>query len=307
MWQLRRPLQYPLRRRTLFRACRHAIVHTSFVAAAVERDGVVVFEPFSIGLLALAAMQPAAPSGAQAPIRSADQLAPPPAGSPHGFSYVLPVIEDSDYPRYALEMGIEGTSLIRMVLGPDSRIVACDTDRSAGLAILDEQACRLYRRRARFAIRQGLQQAVARAPVTWRLGEPVPFNMFAMLDDFDRNYPGLTSGEQVPSTLRESELRHCFAQAAAADRECRLPSAPRQSWLSADLAQEPGRLTIRRGRAEGIAFRIDGRRRDLVLASVSGRIGAPCRQSGGETIWCAPRGWSAVLSGETFSILRSAP
>jgi hypothetical protein len=259
-------------------------------------------------LLFLAALVLSQASQAQIPSsRRGVPLAPPPASSTAPFNYLAPVIGEDDYPAYALEMGVSGTSVIRGVAARDGRVMQCETVSSAGLAILDEQACRIYRERGRFALREGLQHAAFQARVRWELGEPIAFNMFALLEGFDSFYSDLRPGEAVPGALRERELRHCFPGGEAAEqRQCRLPRAPRRSWLAPDLAREPSVLTLRHGRAEALSFRIDGGRRILVRNILTGRLGSPCSDTARETIWCAPAGWAAVLAGNAVSIERRA-
>lgn len=54
---------------------------------------------------------------------------------------------DSDYPRQALRMGIEGTVKVRFTVTGDGRVTRCTILESSGFALLDQTTCRLAERR----------------------------------------------------------------------------------------------------------------------------------------------------------------
>ncbi len=58
------------------------------------------------------------------------------------------LVTAGDYP--AAGAGAAGTSAIRVVVGPDGRVIACDVARSSGSTALDAAACRIVRARARY-------------------------------------------------------------------------------------------------------------------------------------------------------------
>ena len=59
-------------------------------------------------------------------------------------------IDDSDYPRGALEAGVGGTVGLRFVVGTNGRVTDCRVTRSSGNAELDTVTCRLIRARFRY-------------------------------------------------------------------------------------------------------------------------------------------------------------
>ena len=80
-----------------------------------------------------------------------------------------PAVSFKDYPKVASRMGVEGTSLLRVQVDPSGKITSCTTERSAGLPELDEQACLLYRTRARFELRGATQPVTLFGPMQWIL------------------------------------------------------------------------------------------------------------------------------------------
>lgn len=85
---------------------------------------------------------PAAPPAPPAPPKVAKKLTP--RGSPQSW------VTDDDYPPAALRSGDAGTTGFRLDVGPDGRVTACSVTSSSGSSILDQTACRLLQRRARF-------------------------------------------------------------------------------------------------------------------------------------------------------------
>lgn len=248
-------------------------------------------------LLAAVALAQAAPSDPPVPDQETREGRIP-AGQ---FRYVPPRIGSEDYPYHAMIMGIEGRSMLRLEIGADGAITRCDVSQSAGLAILDERACLLYRRRGRFTVDPALAPVVAHAPVAWRLGDPTPFNMFAMLNGFERAFPGLRSGDALPAAFQGSAR----CSIAGGRGTCRLP-APRESWLGSNLARGPAMLSVLNGRAEVLSFRTDPDRRQWVLDALVRRLGSPCRETASAVVWCAPRNWQVSLAKDVVSIARNA-
>ena len=99
-------------------------------------------------------------------------------GFPDGteLRYLLPHATDADYPARARRVDAQGTSLLRLQVDTSGHIMDCTTVRSSGFPELDEQACLLYRSRARFEPRGMTQPITLHAPLTWRLesGPPPP-------------------------------------------------------------------------------------------------------------------------------------
>lgn len=57
---------------------------------------------------------------------------------------------DSDYPRQALRMGIEGSVRVRFTVTEDGRVTRCTILETSGFALLDQTTCRLAERRFRY-------------------------------------------------------------------------------------------------------------------------------------------------------------
>lgn len=83
--------------------------------------------------------QPPAPP---APPAVAVRLSP--RGSPQSW------VTNDDYPPSAQRDGVEGSTGVNVQVGPDGRVTTCSVTSSSGSTILDDTACRLVTRRARF-------------------------------------------------------------------------------------------------------------------------------------------------------------
>ncbi len=60
-------------------------------------------------------------------------------------------ISREDYPAAALSARQQGTTAVRLTIGPDGRVTGCAVTASAGSAHLDSATCRLLRSHARFS------------------------------------------------------------------------------------------------------------------------------------------------------------
>jgi protein TonB len=69
---------------------------------------------------------------------------PQPKGNPGNWA------TSNDYPSRALREDREGTTGFRVAVGPDGRVTSCSVTSSSGSPDLDETACSLITRRARF-------------------------------------------------------------------------------------------------------------------------------------------------------------
>jgi TonB family protein len=85
------------------------------------------------------------------------------------FAYLPVAVTLKDYPKQALWAGEEGTSLLNLQVDRKGRVKQCTTARSSGSPLLDEQACRLYRKRGRFKLRGMAGPLTVQAPVRWML------------------------------------------------------------------------------------------------------------------------------------------
>ena len=121
---------------------------------------------------------PVAGSGTQAAAGAADMLGPGTGaggsgdglgaggagnGTGGGGGIAVPArrvagrISDRDYPRNALRARIQGDVTLRITVGADGRVAACDIARSSDNAELDDTTCRLVRSRFRYRPAQDAQ------------------------------------------------------------------------------------------------------------------------------------------------------
>ncbi len=67
-----------------------------------------------------------------------------PRGSPQSW------VTNDDYPPSAQRDAVEGTTGFALTVGADGRVTGCSVTSSSGSSLLDDTACRLLMRRARF-------------------------------------------------------------------------------------------------------------------------------------------------------------
>lgn len=108
---------------------------------------------------------PPAPPPPPAPPKVAKKLTP--RGAPGSW------VTDDDYPPAALRSGDQGTTGFRLDVGPDGRVTGCSVTSSSGSSLLDQTACRLLQRRARFNAAEDENGTKIAAPYngrfTWRI------------------------------------------------------------------------------------------------------------------------------------------
>lgn len=59
-------------------------------------------------------------------------------------------VTNEDYPSSAMREGVQGVTGFRLDIGPDGKVTNCTVTASSGSSLLDDTACRLLIRRARF-------------------------------------------------------------------------------------------------------------------------------------------------------------
>lgn len=110
--------------------------------------------------------QPTPPPVVYAPAPAAPVITPPappavatplsPRGSPGSW------VTNDDYPPSAQRDGVEGVTGFALAVGPDGKVTGCSVTGSSGSSLLDDTACRLLQRRARFnAAKDASGQGVA--------------------------------------------------------------------------------------------------------------------------------------------------
>lgn len=94
-----------------------------------------------------------------APVAPPAPPAPPPPPPPPAPVKVQPAkaranlasyFSDDDYPQDAIRNEQQGTTGVRLDIGPDGRVTNCTVTSSSGSSSLDSTTCRLLRSRARF-------------------------------------------------------------------------------------------------------------------------------------------------------------
>jgi protein TonB len=60
-------------------------------------------------------------------------------------------VTNADYPDSAIRAGESGTTGFRLDIGADGRVTNCTVTSSSGSSVLDNTACRLLQRRAKFS------------------------------------------------------------------------------------------------------------------------------------------------------------
>jgi len=63
---------------------------------------------------------------------------------------LLSLFSDDDYPQSAIRNEEQGTTAVRLSIGPDGRVSDCSVTASSGSSALDNATCSILRRRARF-------------------------------------------------------------------------------------------------------------------------------------------------------------
>ncbi len=63
---------------------------------------------------------------------------------------LLSLITDEDYPQSAIRNEEQGTTAVRLTVGTDGRVTDCSVTQSSGSTALDNTACSIFKRRARF-------------------------------------------------------------------------------------------------------------------------------------------------------------
>jgi protein TonB len=63
---------------------------------------------------------------------------------------MVSLFSTDDYPQSAIRNEEQGTTAVRLSIGPDGRVSGCDITASSGSSALDNATCNILRRRARF-------------------------------------------------------------------------------------------------------------------------------------------------------------
>jgi protein TonB len=90
-------------------------------------------------------IHPTAPPAPPPPAKPSEAVGLKPKGSPSDW------VTPDDYPPAALRNNEQGSTGFKLEVGPDGRVTGCTVTRSSGFSDLDETACKLLPRRARFS------------------------------------------------------------------------------------------------------------------------------------------------------------
>jgi protein TonB len=87
-----------------------------------------------------------------APAPPAPPAPPPPRVSQAAKAKgnLVALFSNDDYPASALRNEEQGTTVVRLTIGPDGRVSDCSITSSSGSSSLDSTTCNILRRRARF-------------------------------------------------------------------------------------------------------------------------------------------------------------
>ena len=120
-----------------------------------------------------------APPAPPAPVVAPPPPPPPPPSPPRvveaarARGSLQGLFRPDDYPAAAAEGGDQGSTGVRLTVGPDGRVTACSVTRSSGSSALDRATCSVLRSRARYepARDQNGQPTTdtTNATITWRL------------------------------------------------------------------------------------------------------------------------------------------
>jgi len=150
-------------------------------------------------------------------------------------------LTDADYPIAALTAGRSGRVVVGLTVSPEGRPMRCETVRSSGWAQLDERACTVLMKRARFGPAHDEGGApvasMVMRQVTWAVSQPVAMAVPADL---------LLSVKGMPkdSTARAVAVRQVIGadgkiESCAIDTSSNVPSLDRVACAQAvEIAKE---------------------------------------------------------------------
>ena len=119
-----------------------------------ERSITLHFEPTAVTVVGAGGLKPFDCS-----VRHLDS---PTSGQPIAKGGAADWVNSDDYPPSALRSGEEGTTGVRLTVDADGRVTDCSITSSSGFPDLDQTACRLLPRRARFTpVKDAAGNAVA--------------------------------------------------------------------------------------------------------------------------------------------------
>ncbi|MCJ8158090.1 energy transducer TonB [Sphingomonas sp. LaA6.9] len=84
-------------------------------------------------------------------------------------------ISDSDYPKAARDAGVEGATIMRLLVSSKGEVTECQIARSSGSALLDQKSCAIWigfrYKPARDASGKKVEQWVQES-IAWTIGTP---------------------------------------------------------------------------------------------------------------------------------------
>ncbi|MDQ0250540.1 TonB family protein [Sphingomonas kyeonggiensis] len=210
---------------------------------------------------------------------------------------VVPLGADSeDYPRWAIEHGLGGRSILTLEVGPDGRVRKCEVFASSGYASLDARACAVYRSRGQFNLAAGADVRIARAPFLWVPEDGAVNDPLHVFGRFAAD-TGVALGASISSPV----FRERACKAIDADLElCRLFVAGSDAWLGPKIADGASLLVgAKDGRVLSVRLGFTGRERQRAAGeALRARLGAPCYAPSATGPW----GWR---NGTAYAVLGS--
>jgi TonB family protein len=127
---------------------------------------------------------------------------------------------DEDYPFHAFERKWEGTTIFELTVDPRGRPVGCTVDVSSGHAILDERACSVALKRAKFQpaldAKGNPTYGVHRTRLNWAI-DPELWAQSEAGPDFEVSVSKLPAGADGPVSVQYAVL----VDAAGVPVDCR--------------------------------------------------------------------------------------
>lgn len=211
---------------------------------------------------------------------------------------VVPLGADSaDYPRWAIEHGLGGRSILTLEVGPDGRVSGCEVFASSGYASLDARACAVYRSRAQFNLAAGTGARIARAPFLWVPEDGATNDPLHVFGRFTAD-TGVVLGASVSTPGFRG--RACRVLDAGLEI-CRLFVAGSDGWLGAKITDSASLLIgAKDGRVLSVRLGFHGRDRQRAAGeALRARLGAPCYAPSATGPWGWRNGTAYALLGST--------
>lgn len=124
-------------------------------------------------------------------------------------AFTIPWFEEYDYPVHAFERKWQGSTGFQLVVDTSGNPVACTVEYSSGHKILDEKACAISLKRAKFTPARAGDGSPAfgvyRSRINWAV-EPTEFAQSEFGPDFEVTVNQLPGGDTEPVSVKYALL-----------------------------------------------------------------------------------------------------